>query len=160
MCRLVRAGDWSSITNSPNAAAFKGIKDEKTNKRGISNWDRTEMAQRDQSIDLLRTGNLQDYPYTTYLKAEDYLRAAERAERELQKPCRVSIRYTPDAVAPEQFRWAYAHVDVIEEVTTETAPKFREILKKRARKIALCETCDRILLRDQVDAQRLCADCR
>ena len=160
LCRLVRAKDWSAITKSPNAPAFKGIKDEKTSKRGISNWDRTEMVHCGHSIERLRTGNLQDYPHTTYLKAEDYSRAAERAEQEWKKPCRISIRYTPNAVAPEQSRWAYAHVDVTEEETTETALRFREILKKRAREIALCEACDNILPRHKVDARSICGDCR
>ena len=160
LCRLVRAKDWSEITNSPNAPAFKGIKNEETNKIGISNWDRTEMVQQGDNIESLRTGNLRDHLYTTYLKTEDYFRAAGCAEHDLKKPCRVSIIYTPDAVAPEQSQWAYAHVDVIEEETAETAPKFREILKKRARITALCETCDNIRPRHEVDRHGKCEGCR
>jgi hypothetical protein len=118
------------------------------------------MVQRGDRIDLLRTGNLRDYPYTTYLKTEDYIRAAENAEQELKQPCRINIRYTPDAVAPEQSKWAYAHVDVIEEDTVATAERFREILKAWARMMALCESCDSILSRDEVGDAGIGVCCR
>ena len=118
------------------------------------------MAQRGNSIERLRTGNLREYPHTTYLKTEDYIRAAESAKQELQEPCLISIKYTPGAVALEQSPWAYAHVDVIEEDTAETAQKFRETLKTRARMFALCESCDSILPRGEVDEAGFCGCCR
>ena len=118
------------------------------------------MTLRGDSVQSLRTGNLRDYPHTSYLKTEDYIQAARSTQEELREPCRISIEYTPGAVEKEQLPWAYAHVDVIEEETSKTAQKFRELLKARARMVALCEACDSILQREEVNEAGICRNCR
>ena len=159
LCRFVRDDEWSKLTDSPNAPVFKGPKNKVTGKREMSNWDRTEMVLRGHSVESLRTGNLRDYPHTSHLKTEDYIQAARSAEEELREPCRISIEYTPGAVAKEQLPWAYAHVDVIEEDTSKTAQRFRELLKARARVVTLCKTCDSILPREKVNEAGFCGRC-
>ena len=61
-----------------------------------------------------------------------------------QEPCRISIRYTPHSVAPEQTPWAYAHLDVIEQNTEKTVAQFRENLRNRVMATRLCGLCDKI----------------
>ncbi len=160
LCRFVRSKEWSTDTNGPLNGAFKGKRNKVTGKPEMSHWDRTAMNRRGHSIELLRVGNLQDYPYTFYLKPSDYISAALQAESKTLEPCRITIKYTPEGVAYEQAQWAYAHVDIIEDEQTEKSKaEFREYLRKRATNFRLCEHCDNIYPKDQINDANICHSC-
>ena len=126
----------------PKAGAFKGPVNKVSGRKEISNWDRTDMARRGDSVDLLRTGKLAEHRNTVYLKAADYINAADQAQTAESEQCSIDIVNTPHSVEPEQQAWAYAHVDVVEIDTDKTAREFRENLCNQARKTQLCECCD------------------
>ena len=159
LCRFVRSKEWSTNTNGPLNGAFKGIRNKKTLKAEITNWDKSLMAQRGANIESLRTGNLENHPHTVYLKPSDYKNAAEEAEREKQEPCRISIQYTPHSVAPEQTPWAYAHLDVIEQNTEKTVAQFRENLRNRVMATRLCGLCDKIYVINEFGLENVCKYC-
>ena len=138
----------------PKARAFKGTRNPTTKKREMSNWDRTELAHRGSTVDALRTGNLAEHRHSAYLKAHDYTKTAVSTAASEYALCLITIASTPQSVPPEQARWAYAHVDVVEEEMTQTAAKFRENLSKRACETQLCEICDTVYLRSNGNCSR------
>ncbi len=123
----------------PKAGAFKGPINKVSGRREISNWDRTDTARRGYNVELLRTGNLAEHRNTVYLKAADYIDAADQAQKARGQPCLIDIVNTPHSVEPEQQPWAYAHVDVVEIETDKTAREFRENLCNQARKTQLID---------------------
>ena len=131
----------------PKAGAFKGSVNKVSEKKEMSNWDRTDMARHGDTVYVLRTGKLAEHKNTVYLRGADYIDAAAQAQTTTSEPCRIDILNTPESAEPEQQPWAYAHVDVVEMDTDKTGREFRENLCNQARKTQFCECCDTLYIR-------------
>ena len=110
VCRFVRSKDWSTLERRPKAGAFKG--------KGVdlSVWHPARLQAYGAQLEDLQFGPLAGTGQAHYT-AGGFGRIASKVEAEAQGRCEtgrldVIVEWSPDQVAEEWKRWAYAHIDI------------------------------------------------